>query len=200
MARRRSSRGVGEGWSSPAPRAVEGSALKDAVVRLAGLDLAGLRLQWRNAFGGSAPAHLPKPLLARIVAYRLQADALGDLPHAVRQTLDGFGARGSGQAGQAISVGSRRTPRRQRRIKPGSILEREWDGRLHRVMALEEGFAWEGRSYRSLSQVARAITGGHWNGPRFFGLTGSGAMAGAAAAIAADEQALGSDAEKGVSP
>ena len=57
-----------------------------------------------------------------------------------------------------------------RRIKPGSLLVREWNDRLHRVMALEEGFAWEGGTYRSLSQVARAITGGHWSGPRFFGL------------------------------
>ena len=118
--------------------------------------------------------------LARILAYRLQADAFGDLPDTVRRTLEGFGARGSARGGQASGDGSSF----QRRIKPGSILVREWDGRLHRVMALEEGFAWEGKTYRSLSKVARAITGGHWNGPRFFGLTGSRAMARAAATIA----------------
>ena len=167
---------------------------------LATLDLAGLRLQWRNVFGGCAPVHLPKPLLARILAYRLQADAFGDLPDAIRRTLEGFGARGSARGGQAGGEGWPRST--LRRIKPGSILVREWDGRLHRVMALEEGFAWDGKTYRSLSKVARAITGGHWNGPRFFGLTGSTAMARAAAAIASTEQARmsGVDKDRGVAP
>jgi Protein of unknown function (DUF2924) len=64
-------------------------------------------------------------------------------------------------------------------------------------MALEEGFAWDGKTYRSLSKVARAITGGHWNGPRFFGLTGSKAMVVAAAAIASTEQAHMSRIDKG---
>jgi hypothetical protein len=79
---------------------------------------------------------------------------------------------------------------------PGSILVREWDGHLHRVMALEQGFAWEGRTYPSLSQVVRAITGGHWNGPRFFGLTGSKAMARAAETIAPAEGARTSGVDK----
>ena len=122
MARRRSSRSAGEGPPSPRLRPVEEAALREAVANLATLDLAGLRLQWRNVFGGCAPVHLPKPLLARILAYRLQADAFGDLPDAVRRTLEGFGARGSGR---------RRTSRRgglatvdfatdQTRLHPGS--------------------------------------------------------------------------------
>ena len=197
MARRRSS-GVGKGLPLPALRPVEEAALREAVANLAALDLAGLRLQWRNVFGGSAPMHLPKPLLAHILAYRLQADAFGDLPDTVRRTLESFGARGSPRVGQAGGDGS---PCR-RRIKPGSILVREWNGRLHRVMALEEGFAWEGKTYRSLSRVARAITGGHWNGPRFFGLTGSKAMARAAETIASAERARtsGVDKNRGTAP
>ncbi len=143
MARRRSSRSVGEGPSSPALRPIEEEALREAVASLAALDLAGLRLQWRNVFGGSPPVHLAKPLLARILAYRLQADAFGDLPDTVLRMLDGFGARGSAPSGQAGGEGWPRST--LRRIKPGSILVREWDGRLHRVMALEEGFAWEAR-------------------------------------------------------
>ena len=180
----RSSRGVGEGLSSLAPRQVEESERREVVANLATLDRAGLRLQWRNAFGGVAPVHLPKPLLARILAYRLQADALGDLPDAVRQTLAGFGAQSSAPGGQALGNGS--SPRR--RIKPGSILVREWNGHDHRVIALEESFGWEDKTYRSLSRVAWAITGGHWNGPRFFGLTGSKAMGRAGGAIASPEQ------------
>src|SRR5208283_5428801 len=95
MARQRSSRGAGEGPSSPALRPIEEEALREAVASLAALDLAGLRLQWRNVFGGSAPVHLPKPLLARILAYRLQADAFGDLPtpSAGRSRASALGAR-----------------------------------------------------------------------------------------------------------
>jgi hypothetical protein len=145
MARRRSS-GAGKGLPRPAPRPVDEAALIEAVANLAALDLAGLRLQWRNVFGGSAPMHLPRPLLARILAYRLQADAFGDLPDAVRRTLESFGARRSARVGQAGGDGSPC----QRRIKPGSILVREWDGRLHRVMALEQGFAWDGKTSQPL--------------------------------------------------
>jgi hypothetical protein len=137
MARRRSSRGVGEGMSSLARRPIDESELIEAVANLATLDLAGLRLQWRNVSGGIAPVHLPKPLLARTLAYRLQADALGDLPDAVRRTLERFVSRGSALGEQAVGDGQLR----RRRIKPGSILVREWNGRLHRVTALEEGFA-----------------------------------------------------------
>ena len=191
MAQRRSS-SAGKGLPLRALRPVEEAALREAVANLATLDLACLRLQWRNVFGGSAPMHLPKPLLGRILAYRLQADAFGDLPDPVRRTLDGFGARGSGQVGQAGGDSSLC----RRRIKPGSILVREWDGRLHRVMALEQGFAWDGKIYPSLSQVARAITGGHWNGPRFFGLTGSKAMARIAETIAPAEVARTSGVDK----
>jgi Protein of unknown function (DUF2924) len=193
MARRRSSRGVGEGMSSLARRPVEESELRKAVANLATVDLAGLRLQCRNVFGGAAPLHLPKPLLARILAYRLQADALGDLADTVRRTLEGFGTRSSELGGQAGGDGSSY----RRRIKPGSILVREWNGHLQRVTALEEGFAWEGKTYRSLSMVARAITGGHWNGPRFFGLTGSKTMGRAAVAIASTEQVQTSRVDKG---
>ena len=195
MARRRSS-GAGKGLLLPARRPVEEAALREAVANLAALDLAGLRLQWRNIFGGSAPMHLPKPLLARILAYRLQADAFGDLPDSARRTLESFGARS--RVGQTGGDGSPC----QRRIKPGSILVREWDGHLHRVMVLEQGFAWDGKTYHSLSQVARAITGGHWNGPRFFGLTGSKAMARIAETIAPAEGARtsGVDKDRGAAP
>ena len=71
---------------------VEEAALREAVANLATLDLAGLRLQWRNVFGGSAPVHLPKPLLARILAYRLQANAFGDLPDALKSASPDFTA------------------------------------------------------------------------------------------------------------
>lgn len=142
------------------------NAVAERVRELSALDLGGLRLQWRNVFGRNAPAQLTKPLLSGIIAYRLQADAYGDLDPDVRRALKGV--RRSAEAGADSGLlGS------VRRIKPGSVLVREWRGHLHRVMAQNEGFSWEGETYRSLSHVARAITGVRWNGPRFFGLTRS---------------------------
>jgi hypothetical protein len=194
MAGRRSSHNAGGG--PPALRPVEESALREAVAVLATLDLTGLRLQWRNVYSGSAPAHLPKLLLARILAYRVQADALGDLPDALLRTLAGFSPRKTAGGSQTGRLGSPWTTRPQRRITPGSVLVREWDGRLHRVMALEESFVWDGKTFGSLSSVARAITGGRWNGPRFFGLTGSKAMARTTATIASTGQAGMSSVDK----
>ncbi len=55
-------------------------------------------------------------------------------------------------------------------LRPGTLLTREWDGHLQRVMVLADGFTWNGKTYRSLSKVAFAITGSRWSGPRFFGL------------------------------
>jgi hypothetical protein len=55
-------------------------------------------------------------------------------------------------------------------IKPGTRLVREWNGRTHHVEVLDKGFRWNDRTYRSLSSIAKAITGAHWSGPRFFGL------------------------------
>lgn len=138
------------------------------IERLKTLDLHEVRLQWRNRFGRMAPKALPKSLLVRVLIYRIQADLLGDLEPEVVRVLERFAAR---------DPGLRRRGRPRARptadgpgIKPGSVLVREWAGRTCRVMVLDEGFAWEGKTYRSLSEVARIITGTQWNGRRFFGL------------------------------
>jgi hypothetical protein len=99
-----------------------------------------------------------------MLAYRLQADHLGDLDSESRRLLDG--AVSPEAAGKRAVDGSRMTAD----VRPGTILAREWNGRMHRVAALAEGFAWNGKTYPSLSKVAFAITGTRWNGPRFFGL------------------------------
>ena len=99
-------------------------------------------------------------MLHRILAYRVQADAEGDLDPASAKLLGQFG-RGE--------INEIPLPER-RMIKPGTELIREWAGKLERVMVLETGFAWNGGVYDSLSAVARAMTGTSWNGPRFFGL------------------------------
>jgi len=146
--------------------------LKSEIERIKAFDLDGLRVQWRNVFAKRAPKTLPRSLLVRALAYRVQADALGDLDLEVLRVLQGFTARHAPlrrqerEDGRSGAASSRSSPR----IKPGSVLVREWAGCVHRVMVLEVGFAWEGKTYRSLSHVARAITGTQWNGRRFFGV------------------------------
>ena len=139
----------------------ESTALEVEIARLRGLDLAGLQARWRSMFGRRAPAHLPKHLLLRILAYRMQAEVHGDLDTASVRALDRLVKTGSARSAPLPQASS---------VRPGTLLVREWDGVLHRVTTLDDGFAWNGTSYRSLSEVARAITGTRWNGPRFFGL------------------------------
>jgi len=133
---------------------------------------------------------LPKSLLVRALAYRLQALEFGDLDPDTLRVLEAYAAKGAGRWGGRVRVDRlHRTMQVSSAvsIKPGSILVREWAGELHRVIALEVGFAWNGATYRSLSQVARAITGTRWNGPRFFGLSrdteGKSAASGSTTAI-----------------
>ncbi len=130
---------------------------------LRGLDLAGLRARWRASTGRAAPAHLAKGLLLRLLAYRLQADALGDLDPGTIRFLERL-------ASDRVPKGTSIPLPDGDLVRPGALLVREWEGATHRVMALAEGYAWNGGTYRSLSEVARAITGTRWNGPRFFGL------------------------------
>ena len=108
------------------------------------------------------PAHHHRTYLEGRLAYKLQEKALGGLPAAVRRKLEKIGETGliPGLDKQADS-----------RLVPGTTLVREFNGIAHRVTVLPDGrFEWQGRPYRSLSGVARAITGTPWSGPVFFGL------------------------------
>jgi hypothetical protein len=106
-------------------------------------------------------------LLFAIISYRIQADRIGDLDHETTQVLDRTDATDAGATTSArlVSFDQKRT-----KLAPGTVLVREWDRRSQRVMVMADGFAWNGRTYDSLSKVAFAITGTKWNGPRFFGL------------------------------
>ncbi len=133
------------------------------VADLEGRDLDGLRRQWRAHLGGEAPARW---LLMRVLAYRLQSDAFGDLDKTIRRNL-----RSEKDDGAGVPF-DRRPPQTRQGValKAGALLVREWKGRLERVMILEEGFAWNGQTFGSRSQIAKAMTGTNWNGHRFFGL------------------------------
>jgi Protein of unknown function (DUF2924) len=129
-------------------------------IRLLGLD--ALRARWRSMFGAAPPAVLTKDLLARMIAYRLQEEAFGGLDRATVKLLDGL-TRGEKPASAV-----------KRRLKPGTVLIREYQGERHTVTVVPDGFLWRGTTYSSLSTIARAITGTAWGGPRFFGLRSSG--------------------------
>jgi Protein of unknown function (DUF2924) len=121
-----------------------------------------------TVFRRKAPEPLPRHLLFRILAYRLQAERLGELDKETVRLLDRI-AWGNGGNRPSSLLGKQS---RFERLQPGSTLVREWGGARHRIEVLDKGFAWNGKTYRSLSAVAFAITGTRWSGPRFFGLRG----------------------------
>ncbi len=137
------------------------------IAHLRGLDLDGLRQRWRSEFGRKAPIQLPKHLLMRILAYRCQADVFGDLSRTTEQFLEGLARVSATKGSETIRIPS--TPG-HRQLRPGTVLVREHEGHNHHVMVTDNGFAWNGTTYPSLTKVAFAITGTRWSGPRFFGL------------------------------
>ena len=124
--------------------------------------IANLRRQWRELHGAAPPQDLGRDLLARGISWRRQEKVHGGLPPATRCELDRL-------AGQLVRSGTLELER-QRRLKPGTRLVREWHDRTYHVTVLEEGFVHEERHFASLSEIAREITGTRISGPRFFGL------------------------------
>jgi Protein of unknown function (DUF2924) len=121
-----------------------------------------LRDRWRGLFRTEPPAAFGPDLLRRSIAYRLQEQRFGGLSPAVQRQLNQIIRAMADKPGGRIEL--------PRRIKAGAVLIRTWKDKSHRVTVLENGFAFEGRVYPSLSEIAREITGTRWNGPRFFGL------------------------------
>jgi Protein of unknown function (DUF2924) len=138
------------------------------ITHLRDFDLSGLRARWHSVFRRKAPDHLPRHLLYRILAYRVQADRFGNLDRDTQRFLDQVAA-GTRSANEIPTT--RNHPSRHG-LQPGTILVREWDSKPQRVMVLEDGFAWNGTTYRSLTEIAFAMTGTRWSGPRFFGIRG----------------------------
>lgn len=129
------------------------SALGREIEALEAMGLEYLRTAWTHRYGAS-PALRSVPILRMVLAWRIQADALGGLDGETRRTL---ARKGRIQAeGLGLGIGAR--------------LTRQWQGRTVEVIVAVDGFRWEGRTYKSLSAAATAIAGSRWNGPRFFGL------------------------------
>ena len=140
--------------------------LDKALAALAAMSLAQLRETWSEIGSDPAPA-VPTPLLRRLLAQRLQEKRYGRLPLLVVRELD----RVTAERGCDLLP----VPLRKKvPLTPGTRLIREWNGRTIAVEVGEGGFFWDERYYRSLSVIAREVTGAHWSGPRFFGLTRRG--------------------------
>jgi hypothetical protein len=136
------------------PAVPDCEALDNEIARLRGLDVGELRARWHTVFRRRAPPHLTRHLLFRILAYRLQADRLGELDDDSRRLLDRIRS-GSSEGIDRLVADLNRS---RTELRPGTLLTREWDGHLQRVMVLADGFAWNGKTYPSLSKVAFAMT------------------------------------------
>ena len=134
--------------------------LERKLASLSGMPPAQLRAMWRDVWRRPAPDIGPD-LLRRGIAWKLQARIHGDLPAHVRREIDAVATR-LRRGDPAAS------PRPS--LRPGSRLVREWQGRTHQVVVLERGYEYDSRHFRSLTQVARAITGTHQSGLLFFGI------------------------------
>jgi hypothetical protein len=136
--------------------------LSDKLAGLPGLDTADLRREWRRLYRSHPPRRIRRDLMVLAIAWKLQERVYGGLTAAQRRKLAGLAEelRTNGDLSGSPAI----------RVKPGMRLMREWRGKTHDVLVLEEGFEWNGERRRSLSAIAREITGTQWSGPRFFGL------------------------------
>ncbi len=164
------------------------------LVDLMACDRQQLIMRWRRAFGSTPPKHCSMSFLVKVLAHDLQCKAHGDVPRRIEKQLkavlqaaasdvarsgtSSLGPQANPNAGcevgvQEVQPSQRTVASLPPALSPGVQLVREWNGRTWHVEVLEDGFTCKGKTYRSLSAIARMITGTRWSGPRFFGLTPS---------------------------
>ena len=129
---------------------------------LIGMGVDGLRAAWRRRFRSLPPPIQSADFLRRLMAWKIQVEAYGDLDPETLALLK--------RARAAVAKGRDPVAQHQASLRPGTILTREWRGVTHRVVVLDAGFEHDGKQYRSLSEIARTISSTRWSGPRFFGI------------------------------
>lgn len=139
------------------------AAVAREVAASSGLPRAALTARWRAHYKADPPKGISRVLLTRAVAHAMQVKATRGLRPAAKRKLLGD---------EDVSAITNSAVARRPALRPGSRLIREWNGKTHTVEVAEDGFLWNNDRYRSLSAVARAITGARWSGPRFFGTGG----------------------------
>lgn len=135
------------------------ATLEREISTLAGLPRTELVARWQSCYRTAPPKGISRALLVRAIAYEMQVKAIRGLKPAAKRRL-----QAPGDTPRTVEPASRPA------LQPGARLIREWNGSTHRVEVVDSGFVWNGKQYRSLSAIARAITGARWSGPRFFGL------------------------------
>ena len=135
--------------------------LASKLASLAELTIFELRAEWRRHHHMPLPKQLSRDLMIRGIAYKIQERASGGLTRSTLRKIEALRLQNV-TAQKVVASPS---------LKPGTKLIREWGGDTHSVLVQKTGFEWRGKSYRSLSTIATEITGTHWSGPRFFGLT-----------------------------
>src|SRR5215813_6579795 len=139
------------------PAVPDGKALDTEIARLRGLGVGELRARWHTAFRRRAPPHLPRHLLFRILAYRLQADRLGELDADSWRLLDRIGSGASDETDRLVTD----LNRTRTELKPGTLLTRKWSGHLQRVMVTRQLSLWERCRYSdAIIQVCRTALHG----------------------------------------
>src|SRR5215470_16785051 len=136
-------------------------AIRLRLASLKSASIAELKQQWLAHYSSAPPHRISRELLTRAVAYRIQEQIYGGLKPSTRKLL--LRLANDSRSGRPLrpepAAGA-----------PGAILMREWHGVTHEVRVLDRGVLYQRKRYRSLSEVAKQITGAHWNGPQFFGL------------------------------
>jgi Protein of unknown function (DUF2924) len=159
--RRSTQRGQAKPGRAPT-RAEVDEGVRQELSRLPTLERGALQVLWAELFGVPPNPRLRRELLVLILTYRIQEKAYGGLKPSTRKKLLSY-AEGFAKDKEVVSVQARVT-------KPGTKIVREWGNKLHEVVVADSGFNYNGRQYRSLSEIAREITGTRWSGPAFFGL------------------------------
>ena len=142
--------------------AMDRDALTAEIAGLSKASITDLRERWKAMYGKAPSQEIGRSFLIRAIAYRLQEKAFGGLKPSTRRLL--------ARVAEETATGSSPKKPQIRKAQSGTVLIREWQGNAHRVTMLDDGVSFNGKHYRSLSEVAREITGSRWSGPRFFGL------------------------------
>ena len=133
-----------------------------ALADLENKNISELRSLWGRRFRAPVPPIQSAEVLRRLIAWKVQVEQFGDLDRETASRL--------ARLKSALARGKNTLPSTIATLRPGTMLTREWRGRVHRVLVCDEGYEYDGTRYRSLSEIARTITGPQWSGPRFFGL------------------------------
>ena len=129
---------------------------------LGNMNAPDLRKEWARLYRSQPPKKLSRNLLQLGVAWKLQERAFGGLSGVTKRQIEDLS--------RTIAATADLAKARTVSLRPGARLIRDWNGETHEILVVEDGFQWRGKIWRSMSMIAREMTGTHWSGPRFFGI------------------------------